>query len=328
MIEKKILIDDRLPWPARKLQNVIQQALKVAPAQSARVIQDGSVRVNGYILRKPQYMLEIGDRVEVTYDAADWLPLPPAADTHQEMEVLFEDAYIAVVNKPPALLTVPTPYKERNTLIALLEKWMQREGTGKQAFCVHRLDRGVSGVLVFGKQLEIANALRDQFEKRKPQRRYLAIVGGHLAQQEGTFRTHLTTDKNLNRHSTEDPEEGELAITHFQVLETLENATFVSVQLETGRRNQIRVHFAEAGHPVLGDSRYGNPIYRDIWPHRRIALHAESLGFTHPVTNQSLEFKAPIPPEMQVLLRATNSNERSPSQNSPTRRQQRRQREE
>jgi 23S rRNA pseudouridine1911/1915/1917 synthase len=261
-------------------------------------------------------MLEIGDQVEVAYEAADYVPLPPA-DTFQEMEVLFEDPYIAVVNKPPALLTVPTPYRERTTLISLLEKWMQRNGTGQEAFCVHRLDRGVSGVLVFGKKLEIAEALRTQFEKRKPERHYVAIVGGHVEEKQGTFETHLTTDKHLHRHSTDDPEEGELAITHYEVLHYIPNATVVSVQLETGRRNQIRVHFAEAGHPVLGDNRYGNPQYRLIWQHRRLALHAESLAFQHPVTRERLHYQVPLPAEMQAMLRAAQISPKKETRTPP-----------
>lgn len=311
MIEKTIVVNERLPWPARKLQNIVQQALKVAKAQATRVIQDGGVRVNGYFLRQPHQMLEVGDQVEIEYEASDYVPQPKPVDTFEEMEVLFEDQHLIVVNKPPALLTVPTPYRERNTLISLIEKRMQREGTGKQAFCVHRLDRGVSGVLVFGKQLEMATALRDQFEQRKPQRHYVAIVGGHVPDREGTFETHLTTDKHLYRHSTDDPEEGELAITHYKVLKHISHATVVEVRLETGRRNQIRVHFAEAGHPVLGDGRYGNPVFQEIWRHRRMALHAESLGFAHPITRQPLEFTAPIPQEMQALMRDEAASKRS-----------------
>lgn len=311
LIEKTMIVSERLPWPARKLQNIVQQALKVPKAQATRVIQDGGVRVNGYFLRQPHQMLEVGDQVEIEYEASDYVPQAKPLDSFEEMEVLFEDTQLIVVNKPPALLTVPTPYRERNTLISLIEKRMQREGTGKQAFCVHRLDRGVSGVLVFGKQLEIATALRDQFEQRKPQRHYLAIVGGYVAERQGTFQSHLTTDKHLYRHSTDDPDEGELAITHYKVLSHLSQATVVEIRLETGRRNQIRVHFAEAGYPVLGDGRYGNPVFREIWPHRRMALHAESLGFTHPITRQNLEFTAPVPQEMQALMRKQEDSKRA-----------------
>jgi 23S rRNA pseudouridine1911/1915/1917 synthase len=162
-------------------------------------------------------------------------------------------------------------------------------------------------LLVFAKSLAIAQTLRDQFAERKPKRRYLAFVAGRVEQERGTIRSYLATDKNLNRHSTTDKSAGQLAITHYQVLERWPDVTLVAVRLETGRRNQIRVHFAEMGHAVLGDRRYGTTEGpHPAWPYRRLALHAESLGFTHPVTGQELEFHAPLPAEFQALKKRLN----------------------
>lgn len=312
VIHKQLTVDERFPLPARRLEPLVQQLLKVSKHEATRAIQEGGVRVNGRFVRKPATSLNLGDRIEVDYEP----PAPPPAKVPKEhlspqsLEIVFEDAFLVVVNKPAALLTVPTPHREKVTLISLLDRRLQQADRTAQAFCVHRLDRGVSGLLVFGKRLDVAEALRDQFAARKPERRYAAIVAGVLREREGTFRSHLATDKDLNRYSTKSADEGELAITHYRLRQQFADAALVDVELETGRRNQIRVHFAEAGHPVLGDPRYGrgatNPA---AWPHKRLALHAQLLGFTHPVLGNALRFESRLPGEMQTLLTQTKSRE-------------------
>jgi 23S rRNA pseudouridine1911/1915/1917 synthase len=160
-------------------------------------------------------------------------------------------------------------------------------------------------LLVFSKTQEVLEQLKDQFAASKPEREYVAIVAGHMRQREGTFESLLATDKDLNRYSTEDEAIGQLAITHFRVVAHLEGATLVQVRLETGRRNQIRVHFAEAGHPVLGDPRYESELAQHArWRHKRLALHARLLGFTHPVTGQDLRLESALPAEMERFLKA------------------------
>ena len=156
---------------------------------------------------------------------------------------------------------------------------------------VHRLDRGTSGLLVFAKNPRIASELRDQFRVRKAEREYAVLVAGTLEQQQGTFTTRLATTKGLQRYSLGPgqkggDQEGERAVTHFRVQQRLQGATWVTASLETGKRNQIRVHFAEAGHPVLGDERYRADLaHHPAWTAKRLALHAAVLGFrASPVT--------------------------------------------
>lgn len=287
---------------------LVQQLLKVTKQEAVRAIHEGGARVNGRFVRMPATMLSVGDRLEVAYEPPVPKVAAPAKDRQERMQVVFEDEYLLVVNKPAALLTVPTPYKEKVTLIGLVEKHLQRAGrTDARAYCVHRLDRGVSGLLVFAKRLDVAEALRDQFAARKPERVYMALVAGVPREREGTFRSHLATDDDLNRYSTEDEGAGQLAITHYQLHKRLAGAALVEVRLETGRRNQIRVHFAEAGHPVLGDPRYGRGVKMPgQWTYRRLALHALSLGFTHPVLGTPLKFESTLPREMQAFIQATD----------------------
>jgi 23S rRNA pseudouridine1911/1915/1917 synthase len=146
--------------------------------------------------------------------------------------------------------------------------------------------------------------LKDQFAANKPEREYIALVAGRVQAEQGTFESLLATDKDLNRFSTDDESIGQLAITHYRVISRHEGATLVQVRLETGRRNQIRVHFAEAGHPVLGDPRYQAELARHpYWRHERLALHARLLGFDHPVTADPLRFESSLPAEFERFLK-------------------------
>lgn len=313
MIQKQLIVDARFPPPARRLESLVQQVLKVSKQEATRAIHEGGVRVNGRFVRMPATLLDVGDRLEIEYETpVITSPTKREKEGRPQIEIVHEDDHLVVVNKPAALLTVPTPYREPTTCISLLEKRLQSAGRSDQrAYCVHRLDRGVSGLLVFGKRLDVAEALRDQFAERKPERIYIAIVAGIPNEPEGTFTSHLATDEDLNRYSTHDKSAGELAITHYRVVKELRGAAMVEVQLETGRRNQIRVHFAEAGHPVLGDPRYGKGVRMPPqWNHRRMALHAQTLGFTHPLLGQPLRFESALPREMLAFERATDRPQR------------------
>jgi 23S rRNA pseudouridine1911/1915/1917 synthase len=304
-LKKKFVIDERVPMPARDIQSLIQSHLKVHRATAQELLKDGLVSVNGRVVRQLHWRLSPGDLLEIEY-----VPQPAAAPSKRKaarrepFEIAYDDEHLMLVVKPAGLLTVPTPKRERNTLISNINQWLDRQQRGTQAYCVHRLDRGVSGLLVFAKSLDIAHALRSQFQARKPQRKYAAIVAGRLSSARGTFRSHLATDEALNRYSTGDPNVGELAITHYEVIDQFSDAAIVSVQLETGRRNQIRVHFAEAGHPILGDPRYRAQDARHRhWPYSRLALHAESRGLKHPVTGEPLQYVAPWPQEFRDFRR-------------------------
>lgn len=299
-MKKKLVVDAKVPLPARSLVAVVQSFLKIQRRVALDLVHAGMVCVNRRAATQPHLVLDVGDEVEVDYAPQPGKAVSKRHRPQTQFEVVFDDAHLIIVVKPADLLTVPTPKRESNTLIARVARWLDEQQPGTQPFCIQRLDRGVSGLLVFAKSLELAHRLRDQFQARKPDRRYAAIVAGQVSARTGTFRSYLTTDKQLNRYSVDDPDGGELAITHYKVKETWEDATLVDVRLETGRRNQIRVHFAEAGHPVLGDPRYRRQqAAHRWWPHKRLALHAESLGFVHPVTKEPLLFTSPWPQEFR-----------------------------
>jgi 23S rRNA-/tRNA-specific pseudouridylate synthase len=160
---------------------------------------------------------------------------------------------------------------------------------------VHRLDLGVSGVLVIAKRADVASALKSQFAAHKPQRVYIAIVNGIMQSKSGTFRSHLATDATLNRYSTRTPGKGELAITHYQVLGESRGASIVRVRLETGRRNSLR-----------GQSPTNRPATsrHPKWKARRLALHAYSLEFEHPVSRKAMRFEAGLPAEFEPFTQS------------------------
>ncbi len=306
MAQQSFVVSDRIPTPARSLLAVLQSTLKLPRNQCQQIIQDGGVVVNGKSRTKAHHVLDGGDRVDV-----QWLPQPVQLKSQgkrsAELEtfaVVYDDDDLLVVHKPANLLTVPTPHRESRTLQSLVTTHLKKSGSGEQAYCVHRLDRGVSGLLVFAKSIAMAEKIRDQFAARKPERLYVAIVAGRWAKDGGTIRSYLATDDDLNRYSTNRSEDGELAITHFAVREQWSDASLVEVRLETGRRNQIRVHLAEAEHPVLGDPRYRPQLATHwAWPYRRIALHAESLGFEHPRSEEPLSFRSSWPKEFRDFQR-------------------------
>ena len=264
--------------------------------------------VNGAICSHPGRLAAVGDQVVVQFDPAQrYHPLPRPA-RNPGFEILWEDRYLLVVNKPAALLTVPTERAETNTLLDKVTQYVRHslQGKSQQAYTCHRLDRGVSGLLVLAKSAEVSQQIRDQFALSKPEREYAALVAGQLDQRQGTFESLLATDKNLTRFSTDDETIGQLAITHYRTVKIIHQATLVQVWLETGRRNQIRVHFAEAGHPILGDPRYRPELAAHRrWPYKRMALHARLLGFEHPITGQRLRLESPLPVEMLEFLRSS-----------------------
>lgn len=317
MTRRKFAIDVSAELAGQRLDLLVQRDVKRSRDEVTGLFDHECVSLNGAVCLKPFLRAKEGDRVEVNFDDARayHAKAKPKKRSPAELgfDLVYEDDDVIVVNKPAGVLTVPSPYGESNTLIDRITTYLRSINRRLEAFCAHRLDRGVSGLLVFGKSLEVSERLRDQFEERKPKREYVAIVAGGLNRYEGTFRSYLATDANLNRFSTTDPNEGQLAITHYRAIKGLGDATVVQIWLETGRRNQIRVHFAEDGHPVIGDQRYQARLAEHPrWKLKRIALHARMLGFTHPVTGKAFEFESPLPKELRIFIEGKIVGDESP----------------
>jgi 23S rRNA pseudouridine1911/1915/1917 synthase len=218
------------------------------------------------------------------------------------LQVLYEDGDLLIVHKPAGLLTVATLDERDRTAYAYLREYLREHNPRQKLFIVHRLDKLASGVLVFAKSERVKTLLQGIFSRHDIERKYWAIVEGRVQKDQGTIQSHLAEDRTMRMHSTADTRRGKPAVTHFRVLKRLHDLTVLEVTLETGRKNQIRVHLSEMGHPIAGDCAYGstqNPL-------GRLGLHAFHLGFLHPVRGTPLAFRTEPPPEFRRYLPASN----------------------
>jgi len=292
---------------AGRIDRIVQELTGKTRAEVRGLFDHGCVTLNDELCELPGETVSEGDEVVVKYDShrryhEKSRDDAPAAG--RMFRIVHEDEDLIVIDKSAGVLTVPAVAGDKQTLVHALSTYLSRgQRRTLRVEIVHRLDRDVSGLLVFAKNMRTAKFLEEQFAAHTPLREYVAIVAGMITEPVGTFRSKLTTGKDLRRYSTNNPEEGESAVTHFRTIETARGATLVRVKLETGRRNQIRVHFAECGHPVLGDPRYQPKLAEHPdWNGRRIALHAQVLGFHHPGTRQDMGFESPAPNEFVKFL--------------------------
>ncbi|TWU10671.1 RluA family pseudouridine synthase [Allorhodopirellula heiligendammensis] len=285
----------------------VRELCATSHSQSRGMFDRGCVSINGESCSNPGAPLEVGDEVSVSYDPTQrYREKKTRTWDDRTFTIAYEDEHLIVVDKAAGTLTVPTDRGDPNTLVERVSVYLSHSRTEREACLVHRLDREVSGLLIFGKHAAIAQLLIEQFKLQKPQRIYNAIVAGKLAEQEGTFRAHLATGNNLDRYVTTPFKDSEEAITHYRVLKDLGDTTLVEVKLQTGKRNQIRVQFAHALHPVLGDLRYRPDLSQhQRWIRKRIALHATSLSFVHPVTGEELSLHSPLPAAMSKFIKGS-----------------------
>ena len=275
---------------------VVARLLDFSRARVRGLIDHGGVSINGELCEDGGIPVKADDQLVLNFDPQRQYREKPQARPTRGFSIVYQDEAVVVVNKEAGILTVPTDRRETNTLIDLISSHINHNQPRRaKVSVVHRLDRDTSGLLIFGQNKDYADAIIKQFAARKPEREYAAIVSGRVVKESGTIESFLASDKSLNQKSSA---QGELAITHFRVVERFANATMIMVNLETGRRNQIRVHFAEMGHPVLGDSRYETEkASHASWPYKRLALHARVLGFEHPLNRKPLRFEQALPKE-------------------------------
>jgi len=247
------------------------------------MLATGRVRVNGAVVRDPRVALAVGDVVELGERRRE-------APLGLGLAVLHEDADLIVVVKPAGLLTIGTARERARTAYAALRAHLAARRPRERLFIVHRLDRDASGVLVFAKSPEAKAVLQAAFAAHAVERTYTAVVEGRVARPEGVVESRLVDDAPGRVRVARAPGEGRRAVTRWRVVRADARRSVLDVRPETGRRNQIRVHLASIGHPIVGDLLYGRGASG-----RRLALHARTLGFTHPTTGSRLRFEAPPP---------------------------------
>lgn len=229
---------------------------------------------------------------------------PPKRFHPRGIGIIYEDHDILVVDKASGLLTVSTDRPRDNTAYFLLTHYVRKGNpkSQKQIFIVHRLDRDTSGVIVFAKSETAKRFLQDEwagFDKT-----YYAVVHGVLTEKQGIISTYLAENSAYNMYSVSDPARGKLAKTGYKVLKENKRYSLLEIDLLTGRKNQIRVHFAEKNHPIVGDKLYGIKKERGA---KRLALHAGSLSIRHPHTKEKMTFDSRIPSYFRSLLQSTDN---------------------
>ena len=212
--------------------------------------------------------------------------------------ILYEDYDIIVIEKAQGLLTVETEKERVNTVDNLLNGYVKKGNpkSRKSVFVVHRLDRDTSGVLIFAKSEQLKQYLQNNWKKAT--KTYYTIVHGILEKKEGLISSYLAQNSIYRVYSVEDPEAGKLSKTEYKVLKESGSYSLIEVNLLTGRKNQIRVHFSEAGHPIVGDKMYGEKEKEITW----LCLHAAKLSINHPVTKERMTFETKIPAFFNSLL--------------------------
>lgn len=223
---------------------------------------------------------------------------PPKRFQPRGLSILYEDHDILVVDKMSGLLTVSTEKATENTAYYRLNTYV-RKGNQKsrnRVFIVHRLDRDTSGIIVFAKNEHAKRYLQEEWQKFK--KKYYAVLHGTLPQKEGVITSYLAENSIHRMYSVDDPEKGKLAKTGYKVLKESKKYSLLEIDLLTGRKNQIRVHFSEKGCPVAGDKMYGEKE-KDI---KRLALHAASLTIIHPNTKETMTFETKVPDYFKTLL--------------------------
>ncbi len=271
-------------------------------ARIQHLIDERRVRVDG-VVPKPAHRLRGGEQVEIE------IPPPPAEGLTPEpiaLQVLYEDAHVLVLDKPAGMVVHPGAGHATGTLAAAaLAHAPSIAGVGgrRRPGIVHRLDKDTSGVLVIAKTPQAYDSLTAQLAARTVSRRYLAVVHGRVGLAEGRVEAPIGRDpRHRQRMAVRPPGRGKPAVTRYRVLERLGPYTYLECRLETGRTHQIRVHLASIGHPIVGDAVYGRSRGRPPIPLQGIALHAASLAFVHPATQERMEFNTVLPERMERLL--------------------------
>lgn len=253
--------------------------------------------IKNKVVRQFDYQLNAGDEVNIHWDQGRETLRNPLVN------IVYEDKYLIVIEKAAGLLSIATQKEIKKTAYSILSEYVKSKNPANKIFIVHRLDRETSGLMLFAKNEEVQYKMQNNWRYAINQRKYTAVVEGKLETGDGTgegiIKSYLWESKALIVYSSQNPEDGQLAVTKYKVIKSNDNFSLIELELETGRKNQIRVHMNSIGYPLVGDIKYGGHK-SDI---KRMALHANVLSFTHPITNESLSFTAQVPEKFKQLVK-------------------------
>ena len=249
------------------------------------LLHNEKVFINGNMTTKYNYELNVGDVVEIREKVA------------KNIDIIYEDKDIIVINKPSGLLTVATEKEKNKTAYHLVMEYLKKKNKNNRIFVIHRLDKDTSGIIMFAKNERAKHLYQDNWNDIVKKRCYYAVIDGKMENKEGTIKSYLKENGNMV-YSVKD-RSGKLAITEYKVLKERKNISLLDINLKTGRKNQIRVHMKENKTPILGDLKYGEKSKLI----NRLALHAYKLELVNPVTKKLLTFEINMPNEFKTLFK-------------------------
>lgn len=281
-----ITVKENAPLLEYLINNVSESRSKLKAT-----LQGRGIAVNGRMVTQFDYQLKAGDKIIISRHKKQ------NQFKSRYVKIVYEDRWLVVVEKNIGILSMAAGHSSLNVK-SVLDDYFLKSRQKCRAHVVHRLDRDTSGLMVYAKDIETEQILEHNWHQIGYDRRYVAVVSGEMEQDNGTIANWLKDNKAYITYSSPTDNGGKYAVTHFQVLNRTTEHSLVEYKLETGRKNQIRVHSADMGHPVCGDVKYGNGDD----PLHRLCLHAYMLCFTHPVTGEPMEFSTPIPTAFRSLF--------------------------
>ena len=289
--------DTIVTLPVKADTTLMAHMIESMPMCKRQTIKDylkhNQVMVNNVVTHQFDQPLKRGDDVKVNQSREFQVFY------HPRMKLFYEDDDIIVVYKGYGLLSMSTGKEAKETTAySIVRDYLKRKDPRNKLFIVHRLDQQTSGLMMFAKTREAKDTMQHNWNNMVLERKYVAVVEGYLDKPEGEVRSYLAENAAHEVYSTDDPQKGKLAVTHYRTLAARKGHTMVELSLATGRKNQIRVHMKDLGHPISGDRRYGakpSPI-------QRLALHALTLRFVHPVTRKDMNFSSAVPQAFSKLV--------------------------
>jgi 23S rRNA pseudouridine1911/1915/1917 synthase len=257
------------------------------------LLRNKQVLVNGEPVTQFNHELKTGDQVAVRAERkADGI-------VARNMRIVFEDEHIIVIDKNAGLLSMASDNEKYLTAYNILSNYVKQQKPSNRIFIVHRLDRDTSGLMMFARSEKVQSLLQRDWKHNVTARTYVALVEGEVTEPEGVVKSYIYESKALVMHSTRNPEKGDLAITRFRKLKSNTDYTLLEIMLETGKKNQIRLHMQELGHSIAGDKKYGATTS----PIGRLGLHASVLAFIHPLTGKEMRFESKVPAKFRRMVK-------------------------
>ncbi|MBQ8535064.1 MAG: RluA family pseudouridine synthase [Bacilli bacterium] len=272
-----------------ELLDYLYNNLDMPKKRIKQYLTHGSIFVNNNRTTKYNYKLVPGMNIVIDTDSKNKKTLP--------FDILFEDEHIIVVNKPSGLLTIATEKEKDKTLYHIVREYLVSKNQYARVFIVHRLDKDTSGIVVLAKDEKTKNKLQENWNEYVSLREYVAVVHGHLKNESDTIVQKLKETKTNLVYPTKD-EDGKEAITNYKVIKETDNYSMVSINIETGRKNQIRVAFQTLRNPIVGDKKYGDPRDKET----RLYLHANRLKLYYPELKKDILFETPTPNEFKKIM--------------------------